>query len=157
MKKQSGFSLIELLIVLAIIGTLSTVAAFSWQRYSHNSNLRNAARSVAADMFICKENAVSEKIRYRMTFDVSSNSYVIEKGNETGTSFTTLHTKTPSSFGPGVILDTETNLPGGILIFLPRGTLGSATGKVVLKNNRNSKATVTINITGRTHVKFEMR
>ena len=42
-------------------------------------------------------------------------------------------------------------------IFLPRGTLSSNTGTVVLTNGRNSTATITINITGRTYVQFNMQ
>jgi len=47
---RKGFTLIELMIVIAIIGILSAVALFGWRGYQDNVNLRTAARAVVTDI-----------------------------------------------------------------------------------------------------------
>ncbi len=48
MKKQKGFSLIELMIVIAVIGVLTAVAIPQYQNYVQKSELGAALASVAA-------------------------------------------------------------------------------------------------------------
>jgi len=141
---------------MAIIGIISTIAAFSWQRYVTNANLRTAARDVASDILLFKERAVAESIQYRLTFNVGANNYTIDQGTAAGAPFTVMQTKTPTTFGSGLSLQGAT-FSGAQVVFLSRGTLGSGTGAVTLKNSRNSTATVTVNITGKTSVQFAMQ
>ncbi|MCX5856009.1 MAG: prepilin-type N-terminal cleavage/methylation domain-containing protein [Deltaproteobacteria bacterium] len=156
-KRRSGFSLVELMIAIAILGILASISSFAWQRYVTNTNLRTATRELEADFFLIKERSVSEKVQWRITLTAGANSsYDIEQGTAAGAPFTVIQTKSPASFGSGsYILDTT--FGSSQITFLPRGTLSGSTGTVRLKNSRNSIATITINITGRTHVKFEMQ
>lgn len=156
MKKQKGFSLIELIIVIAIIAIISTIAVYSWQRYVTNTNLRTAVRDVASDILLYKQRAVSESRQYQITFDSGANTYTIGQWNAGTGVFDIIQTKSPSTLGSGnAILDTT--FVGGAVTFLPRGTLSGATGSVRLTNSRNSVATITINITGKTRVEFAMQ
>ena len=143
------------MIAIAILGILSTITSFAWQRYVTNTNLRTATRELEADFFLIKERAVSERVQWRITLNTGTNStYIIERGTAAGAPFTVTQTKSPGSFGSGsYILDTT--FGSNQITFLPRGT--GSWGAVKLKNSRGSEATITINSTGRTHVKFAMR
>jgi type II secretion system protein H len=150
-KTQKGFSLIELVIVIGLIGILSAVTAYSWLGYRDNANLKAAAREVMSDIASSKQRAVSEGIQYRLTFTANTNNYTISAAP-----FATAQTKSLTDFGPGLSVS-ATNFTAGQVIFLPRGTLSSNTGTITLTNNRNSTATITINITGRAHVQFTIQ
>lgn len=158
MKKQNGFSLIELMIVIGLIGILSAVTIFSYRGYRDNTNLKTAAKDIATDIATTRQRAVSETLRYRITFSTSSNNYVIEQGSDaSGTTYSTLQTKTPTVLGTGSGLAiANPNFSGTAqIVFFTRGTL--STGSVQLTNSRNSTATITVNATGRTYVQFTMQ
>lgn len=154
MDKRKGFSLIELIIVIAVLGILGAVASFSYQSYVNNSNLRTAARDMASDMANTRQKAVSEGLTYRTTINTGANTYTIERGNAAGTSFTLMETKSPTAFGSGLTINSST-YTGNIITYQPRGTISA--GTVVLANSRGSTATITSNITGRTHVAFAIQ
>ncbi len=148
MKCKRGFTLIELIIVIALLGILAAIASFAWNKYTTNSNLRAAARDVASDFFVTRQKAVSESVNYRIAFDVANNNYVI-----TNVSTAASQTKTPASFAADIALQAANF--GGNVDFQARGTVEA--GNVVLRNSRNSTATITVNITGRTYVRFVMQ
>ena len=153
MRTARGFSLVELIIVIALIGILSTVVVFAWQGFRDNANLRTAARDIATSMSASKQRAVTEGIRYRLTFSAGGNSYTIAADP-----FTTALTQTKllADFGPGLSI-VSTSFTSGQLTFLSRGTLSGFGGNVIVGNGRGSQATITVNITGRTHVQFAMQ
>ena len=151
MIKSRGFSLVELMVVIGVVSTLSVVAVYSWQGYQDNLNLRTAARDIATDIEACKQRAVSEGIQYRLTFVAGANSYTIAPDP-----FTVTQTKSLTAFGLGLSI-ISTNFAAGQWTFLLRGTLSGPTGKIVVGNSKGSRANITVNITGRTHVEFTMQ
>lgn len=157
MRTETGFTLIELMIVVGLIGILSTVAVYSWQGYRNNNNLRTAARDIATDISNLKLRAVSEGVNYRITFSTASNNYLIERGTSAGAPYTTVQTKSPTAFGTGSGLSIySANFAGGPqVLFYTRGTISP--GTVILRNSKGSQATITTNITGRTYVQFTMQ
>jgi len=142
-----GFSLAELLIVIAIIGILAAVAGYSWQRYVTNSNLRTAARDIASDFSLAKENAIKESRNYTITFDVGANSYTMAPAGTT---------KSPATFGSDIRLTLASfGFTGPVITFQSRGT--ASAGRVALTNGRGSTANVVVNITGKNYVEFAMQ
>jgi prepilin-type N-terminal cleavage/methylation domain-containing protein len=148
-----GFTLVEMMIVIGLIGILSTVAAFAWQGFRDNANLRTAARDIATSISASKQRAVAEGIRYRLTFSAGGNSYTIAADPFTPA---LTQTKLLADFGAGLSI-VSTNFALGQLTFLFRGTLSGVGGDVIVGNGRGSRATITTNVTGRTHVQFVMQ
>lgn len=151
---NKGFTLVEMMIVIAIIGIMSAVALSNWRGYQDNVNLKTAAGEVMADIASCKQRSVSEGINYCIQFTDGSPNYTI---NATSCSAPTqTQTKNLTNSGTGLTI-TNTNFNLDQLSFLPRGTLSSSMGTIILTNSKNSTATITVQITGRAYVKFAMR
>jgi prepilin-type N-terminal cleavage/methylation domain-containing protein len=163
MKRRKGFTLVELMIVICMLAIISAIGGLWLHYYTLNRNLRTAARDIASDFTIYKERAVSDNITYQIAFDTTlPGSYTIQSVVNPGPVVTNLTTKRPSSFGSDVRIISATFGPGAsqTVIFSPRGTvspLGNGVlDGVVLRNSRNSQATITVNLTGRTYVTFNI-
>jgi prepilin-type N-terminal cleavage/methylation domain-containing protein len=161
MKRPKGFTLVELMIVVFLLAFISTIAGLWLQSYTINRNLRSAARDIASDFAIYKERAISESITYQIAFNTPvPGSYTIQ--SVVNAVVTNLTTKSPSTFGSDITIFSATFGPGALqtVVFNPRGTvspLGNAVlDGVVLQNSRNSRATITVNLTGRTYVTFNI-
>lgn len=157
---QKGFSLVEVLIVIAIIGIVAAIAIPNLQRYATNSRLKSAAREIMGDIFWCRERTISENRLYRIAFNISPvNTYTIEQCNNGGSSCTTgysvIQTKSPTTFDNDIRITGAAFGNNSIINFQTRGT--TEAGNIVLTNSRNSTATITTNITGRTSVQFNMQ
>lgn len=71
MKKHAGFSLMELMVVIAIIGVLSAIAipnAISWR---NNAQVNSAARGLYSDLQNARSTAVKENRDCTVSFDTS--------------------------------------------------------------------------------------
>ena len=69
----AGFSLIELIVVVAIIGTLVAIAMPAIGRYIRNYQIRGAAEQVAAEIQTAKLLAVKKNVNFGVVFVVLSN------------------------------------------------------------------------------------
>lgn len=158
---NQGFSLVELMIVIAIIAVMTGVASINWLRYSSNTDLKNAARDIASDFQNCKAKAISESRDYQISFTTgTSSSYTITApANAVLAAVNT--TKLMSSFGSGIRIVFESGCNGygaapvNVILFETRGT--SKMGCVKLTNTRGSSAAITTNITGKSYVTFAMQ
>lgn len=155
---QKGFSLVEVLITIAIIIIVAAIAIPMLQGYAINRNLRSAAREIVGDFFIYKERAISENRRYRINFNVAANNYIIEQCNTAGSScaaYTVIQTKSPTAFGNDIRIINAAFGANSTINFQTRGT--TEAGNVVLTNSRGSTATIITNITGRAGVQFNLQ
>lgn len=146
---QKGVTIAEIVLVISIFMILATIAIPSFQRHVVNADLKNAARSVATDFFLYKEHAIAESRPYRIKFSIANHNYEIQQPPGT-----TILTKDLRSFRHDISIDggstTET-----VYNIQPRGTVTN--GQIWLVNSRGSTATITINITGKTSVQFNMQ
>jgi prepilin-type N-terminal cleavage/methylation domain-containing protein len=161
MQRCKGFTLVELMIAISVLISIAAIAGLNLHAYTLNRNLRSAARDIASDFFICKGRAVSENKTYQIVFNVAGGSYAIQ--TVTGTPAAV--TKRPSSFGSGISIVSADFGGGQTINFLARGTVSplspppGVTGdnSVILRNSRNSRATITVTMTGKTNVTFNIQ
>jgi len=149
---SGGFSLVELIIAIALVAIVTAISLPAFNRYSANADLKTAARAVAADLSSARQTAVTEnRDVYRLTFNVAGNTYALSRTDTAAT----LWTKSVASYGNGVALS-AVNFGGGVVVsFQKRGTMTS--GSATLQNGLGSTAVVTVNFTGRTYVTFDMQ
>jgi type IV pilus assembly protein PilE len=76
-RRSAGFSLLELLLVVAIVGILAALVLPSSQPSLHEQ-LQAAARLVATDLAYGRSLAISNNSTYRFTFDIPQNRYTMQ-------------------------------------------------------------------------------
>jgi hypothetical protein len=104
-----------------------------------------------ADLSNAKQQAVEENLIYRITFNVAGNNYALSRA-DTGT---TSWTKSVTSLGNGILIGSVNFSGGSVVSFQKRGTVSM--GNLILRNGLGSMATITVNITGRSYVQFNMQ
>ncbi|WYD79760.1 MAG: GspH/FimT family pseudopilin [Candidatus Electrothrix gigas] len=72
---SNGFSFVELMVVIALIGLLSAIGLPSLLRNLPEKRLKNAARSLYADLQKAKLLAVKENKNVTVTFDTATKQY----------------------------------------------------------------------------------
>ena len=149
---QRGFTLLEIIIVVILILIICGIAFQSFNRMSINSNLRTAARDIAANFALLKQRAMAESRLYQLTVTVP-NSYTLQQCADQSNpcvSWTTIQVKNLADYGNGIIFTGSTSPT--LYSIQARGI--ATAGTIDLTNSRNSTATISINPTGRASVAF---
>lgn len=158
---QNGFSLIEMLMVVAIMAIVAAIAIPFFGGFLANRDLKSAARDIVGDVYELRQRAISENTWYQITFDQGANSYNLQKCANTGSpcgNFNDMITKKPSAFRIDISLSNVNINGGSVLQMQPNGVVSPTTGgSVQLINGRGSTATVTIKLTGRTYVDWTLQ
>ena len=80
MKKNRGFTLIELMVVMAFIGIMLAITLGYGFRNKERINLRNDANEITGQIYKIKQRTARENKTIRMTFTSNSYSYSIWDG-----------------------------------------------------------------------------
>ena len=83
--KCSGFSLIELAIVLVVIGIVLGIGAMGYGRYVDDSSLKGAADHIASALLLTRDRAMTTKTSQTMRFEAGyqGTDYRVEIGGVT--------------------------------------------------------------------------
>ncbi len=81
---RHGFTLIEMIVVMAIIGIVAGIAAPMFNSYMIDARLREGVRNLKSDMELAKIRAVRENAHVAVTFDTATDSYTIFIDNGAG-------------------------------------------------------------------------
>lgn len=111
-RHHHGFTLIELVVVLVIIGILAIYPLFSWQGAA--INLDGQAHQIANDIRYTQALSMSKADRYRFV-KTSANTYQIT--NSSGTAIAFPSGNTSITLGTGIAFGTLTNLPNSLIAF----------------------------------------
>ncbi|OQY69002.1 MAG: hypothetical protein B6D46_01410 [Polyangiaceae bacterium UTPRO1] len=137
----SGFTALELMIVVGVFAALAAGAVLGWARLEPVFRLDAATHALAADLHDARVLAIASAARARLVFTGGATSYRIEQADDTGA----FHLATVRTLPRGVRVAGANS--GGDLVFSPRGT--TENGTVVLIDRRGLRATLRLNQRGR--------
>jgi type IV fimbrial biogenesis protein FimT len=156
-KRELGFTLIELMVAVAIFAIMAAIAIPGFSRWLPNYRLKSAARDVYSNMQLTKMGAVRANADWAIVFSTGSNSYRVcsddgGDGDWTDGDETVEKTVNLTDYESGVDYghgNATDDIPGNgappaddityasdVAVFNPRGT-GSG-GYVYLENNKNT-------------------
>lgn len=72
--RSRGFTMIEMMIVVVVIGLIAALAVPSFLGYMPKLRVKSAARDIVSSMRLARSKAVSERRPYGVVFDMNSNS-----------------------------------------------------------------------------------
>ena len=123
-----GFTLLELLLVLFIVGLAASVVMFSGSRLQEKSRFNTEARKLYLTVKHARETAILERMDIVFKIDVEANRYWLAYGdNETSD----IHS-IPQTF----------ILSGEDIVFFPKGN--SSGGRIQIDNGKGQKYEVTV-------------
>ena len=152
-----GFSLLELLLVLALLGILAGIASLQLAPLLQRVSVSAGVRQVAADLQLVRMQAIAHNRRLRVTFQPGSDTYLVEKRENGRWQEHRLHSHTRTDDESGsVSLPTSVTVLAansrGDVIFVPRGHVdGGMTLTLASPDGQFSKRIV-INLAGRVRI-----
>ena len=159
---SSGVTLLEMLIVIAILAIVAGIAYPSFQRLAINNYLKTATRDIASDFAQLKERSLSGDAAlggsrmHRLAINMAANTYQLQQCNNVGVpcgGWNTMQVKSLANYSADIIFDAGTNTLN--YDFRPRGT--ASPGNIALRNRLGSTANITINFTGKPRVQFNLQ
>ena len=156
MQRDSGFTLIEIAITIAIFAVLAAIAVPNMIRWKSNAQFRASVNTLAGDLALAKQAAIRGNANAVVTFSDTGYSIFLDDGSGGGTindgdqdgSESTLRDRT---FPSGVSIDSRSlTFPGSSTYFDGKG-LCTATGSLTIYNSSDQRS-ISVNRIGRIDV-----
>lgn len=139
-----GFTIIELMVVVAIIGIITGIGFVSLNKQLPHYRLNSAVRDLVSDLRWARSVAITSGERVSLLLDPSNDRYHIENASSPGIPISGIRDYRKDY--PGV--DLVGSSGGDLIAFEPRGTTGSWTS-IILRNSFGEERRITIIATGR--------
>ena len=150
MRKDKGFTLVEMMVVIAIMAIVSAIAVPNYISFASGMKLRSVSRDLYSTLHKTRMDAIRQNARWAVRFNSAASYQVIDCGidNRCGTadddnSGASIRTPTNMSQYAGVNM---TSFPG-IVEFYPDGT--SSGGTINFGNSAGHTSQVEVLILGR--------
>ncbi|MEK6683286.1 MAG: GspH/FimT family pseudopilin [Nitrospirota bacterium] len=150
-KSQQGFSLIEIMIVMAVTVILSGLASVSFVSQLPHLRLNNAARDLVSDLRWARQLALAERQTVSVVLDPETDRYRIERQSRPGIPIGWVRDLQDRHQGFGEI-DLVSSSGGMVISFQPNGITTNLT-TITLRNSRDEQRQMTVAITGRVKIK----
>ncbi|MEK7236928.1 MAG: GspH/FimT family pseudopilin [Nitrospirota bacterium] len=141
--QEQGWSLMELLIVLAIMGVMAALAGPSYQAMTARGYARSATAEIASELRFARQLAMARRERLRIVFDRERRTITLRRADAEGI----LHVYQYAD--KGVVVEEPT--VGPELLFHPSGRSATPT-TIRVRDSQGRETTFTVSITGRVSV-----
>ncbi len=161
MRKDTGFTILELMVAIAIIGILSTIALPNFVGWRINQQLSSEARELLSTIMRVRLRAIRENANVVVTFNIGSDDYIafVDNGEGGGIAADMLQNgneRTVRNWDVHVGIDVyEASFAGGATrirfngMGFPNGFVG---GHVYMKNQQNRYIGIDINTMGNSRI-----
>jgi len=146
LESRRGFSLVEMLVVVIILGILTAIAAPTFRQWRAHAAVNDAASSIMAHLKQARNLAVSESRRVRVVF--AATTYVFDQ-DTTGTCTRCRNLTLPLS-QYSANLSASTTATGDIFTFGSTGTGSTGTVTITDAADLSYNRQITVNGIGRT-------
>ena len=153
MNKKGGFSLFELLIVIAVIAVVSAIVTPNIISWRNNAKLRSAAGNLKADLEMAKVNAIKENNFVAMKFQGNAYEVFVDKSDD-GTRDADEPLLRTRTLPAGVAFDfshPNWTFTSHVVKFNGRGTADK--GTAILTNTKGDEKHVRVETLGRIWIK----
>jgi len=141
--QEQGWSLTEILIVLAIMGVVSALAMPSYQTMTAKVQAHSATVEIASELRFARQLAMARRERLRVTFDREGRTITLRLADAESI----LHVYRYAD--KGVIVEEPT--AGPEILFYPSGRSATPT-TIRVRDSQGRETTFTVSITGRVSV-----
>lgn len=147
---QKGFSLIEVMIVMAVTVILSGLASVSFISQLPHHRLNGAARDLVSDLRWARQLALAERRPVSVILDLETDRYRIERQSRPGIPIGWVRDLQDRRQGFGEI-DLVDSTGGAVISFQPNGITTDWT-TITLSNAQNEQRQMTVALTGRVRI-----
>ncbi len=157
MHKSSGFTLLELMIILCLMGIIAAIAMPNFMSWKHNYRLKAAAQDVYSNFQLAKITAVRRNTLCTIAFNKDAGSYTVFVDADQNLAVTDgdeilVTMNLQKEYEGSVTMESET-FPGSVVGFRPNGLTkggggGFGAGSVFLANTINGSIKVVLSSVG---------
>jgi type IV fimbrial biogenesis protein FimT len=142
-RQEEGWSLTELLIVLAIMGIMAALAGPSYQTLAVRGQARSATIEIASELRLARQLAMARRERLRVIFDREGRTITLQRADTEGALYVYHYADN------GVVVEEPT--AGPELLFHPSGRSATPT-TIRVRDSQGRETIFTVSITGRVSV-----
>ena len=151
MRNSSGFTLIELMIALAVFAILAAVSVPNYITWLPKRHLQSSAIDVQGTIYLAKMTAIKENTNVVLEFDIAKESYLVFiDTDEDGSLDSDERTVRSNQMSTGINL-ISTDFGADQLTFNSRG-LADDSGDIILRNKDNEDRTINVTLTGMSRI-----
>ena len=153
-KKVLGFTLIEMMVVLAIIALVMGMSLPYFGKFTSGSQIRAATRRITTLLYAARSLAITQRKPYAVVFDVTSNEITIQ--DKSSSEIIEKRYSIPSTVSFHEPEDSDPiTFKDDRVVFTTTGGLAGETGTIWLQDKKGNSAKITVHqSTGR--VKAEL-
>lgn len=143
-RKKHAFTLVEMLVVLAIIGMLLGISIPFTTGFGKGLRLKTAARAILSTLRVAKSNAITYRDKYSVIFDVNNKEYWIE--DPEGKIFER-KSRLPASIefkSQGQEAHDPVTFDGDKVVFYSTGSTKGDSGSITISDRQGNSRTISI-------------